>query len=200
MAPKDTESTEITLVANAREYLEGGDIERAMELYTKAHDPDALDEEEARSMLIEGRSSLSKKFLSEALDSFEEALVMGTDVQRRQALDGILTVANISSRLEGLGEQLREGLEQIGKPLDKIGLAIAPGFANVFLITNDALGKLPGTLTKTARISRVPQHMLERDLPINADKCIPYGDEDDVRYILDVVRFLGALPDPEVSP
>ncbi len=99
MIETNSNAEEFSLVAKGRKFLAQGDIPSAVKCYEKAFDPEAVDETEARSMLIEARSHLSRKHLLEALESFEEALLTGTDVQRRQALDGILTIAEMRSRL-----------------------------------------------------------------------------------------------------
>ncbi|MGC8660479.1 MAG: hypothetical protein ACP5U1_15545, partial [Desulfomonilaceae bacterium] len=141
---------EFSYLVKGRELLERGDIASAVEFYSKAFDPEALDEPEARNMLIEARANLSKKFLLEALDSFEEALIVGDTIQRKQALEGITAIAEIRGRLGSLTEQLKEGLKRLSgrknRPIP--GLATISDDENLVLISNDALTKLPERLVR----------------------------------------------------
>lgn len=188
----NTTSSEFSLVAKGRELLEQGDISSAVEYYGKAFDPESVDEAEARSMLIEARSHLSRKHLLEALESFEEALLMGTEVQRRQALEGIFTIGQIRARLGSLHAELKTGLERVlgGVLPEDLGLVLLREEENVVLVSDEAGGRLPGHLIKGSRFSRLPQHLIDSNLPVAAVRCIPYADEDDVRYILDVAAEL----------
>lgn len=192
MIETNTGTSEFSLVAKGRELLDKGDISSAVECYGKAFDPDSLDESEARSMLIEARSHLSRKHLLEALESFEEALLMGTDVQRRQALDAILTIGEIRAGLGPITAQLKSGLEELlgESPASDFGLALLGGDENVVLLSDEAAERLPGNLTKGSKISRLPQHLADYRLPFETTKCIPYTDEEDVRFILDVAAGL----------
>lgn len=197
MIETNTSTSEFSLVAKGREFLEKGDISSAVEYYGKAFDPDSLDESEARSMLIEARSHLSRKHLLEALESFEEALLMGTDVQRRQALEGIFTIGQIRSGLDSITASVKDGLEQLLRdvpPLD-LGLALVGGDENVVLVSIEAIEKLPVHLTKGSKISRLPQHLMEYRLSLETNRCIPYTDEEDVRFILDVAAELMRVRD-----
>jgi tetratricopeptide (TPR) repeat protein len=201
MIETNTTTSEFSFVARGREFLEKGDIASAVECYGKAFDPDSLDEREARSMLIEARSHLSRKHLLEALESFEEALLMGTDVQRRQALDGILTVGQIRSGLSILTDALKSRLDALfgGRPLSDFGLTLMGNDENVILISKDAAETLPVLLTKGSRISRLPQHLTDYDLPFETTKCIPYINQDDVNFILDVAAELMRRREPAQS-
>jgi len=192
MIETNTEVPQFSFVAKGRELLERGDISSAVEYYRKAFDPDATDEFEARNMLIEARSHLSRKHIIEALECFEEALVMGTDVQRKQALEGITIVGQIASRLKHLNDQLQKGLaSKLGRThLIDLGLALVSDQENIILISEEAVEKLPGHLTKGSRITKLPQHLSDYPLPIKTDKCIGYIDEDDVKYILELVNEL----------
>jgi tetratricopeptide (TPR) repeat protein len=193
MIQTNADVPEFSLVAKGREFLEKGNIPAAVECYGKVYDPDAVDETEARNMLIEARAHLSRKHLLEALESFEEALLMGTDVQRRQALDGISVVGEVRSRLRTLTAQLKKSLKEIlgqQKPNSR-GIALLSVEENVVLISEDAIQSLPVSMAKGGRISRLPPHLIDQHLPLETDKCIPYVNEEDVRYILEVVATLG---------
>lgn len=189
------------MVAKGREFLEQGDISSAVKCYEKAFDPEAVDEIEARSMLIEARSHLSRKHLLEALESFEEALLTGTDVQRRQALDGILTIADMRSRLGALTEDLKSMLGEIVAQSATVRekLVFVSDDENVVLIANDVLERLPGHLARATRISRLPQHLADRELPIGTDKCVPYADEEDLRFIVELAKAMASLEESEGS-
>ena len=97
----NTNSDESSYVLKGRESLERGDIASAVEFYSKAFDPEALDEPEARNMLIEARANLSRKFIPEALDSFEEALIVGDKIEQRKMVNIIKTMES------ELGRELR---------------------------------------------------------------------------------------------
>ncbi len=187
------QASEYASVAKGRELLDKGDILAAVECYQKVHDPDAEDEGEARNMLIEARAHLSRKHLLEALEHFEEALVMGTDVQRRQAVDGITKIGEMRSKLGPLTKKLKKGLDDLGISLKELGLAMLSPQENVLLITPEAAEKLPPQFTKGSKISRLPQHLTEQSLPLETDRCIPYADDEDVRYIIDVATALGKI-------
>jgi len=179
-------------IARGREFLQRGDVSAAVECYEHAYDPDALDEAEARNMLIEARSHLLKKFLPEALESFEEALLMGTEVQRRQALEGILAIGEIRSRLAHLAAELKKGLKSIfGKksPASK-GLALVSDEENLVLISSEALNSLPVRLAAGKRVVKLPQRLTDHPLPFATDRCILYTDDEDVDYILEVAEAL----------
>jgi tetratricopeptide (TPR) repeat protein len=187
-------------IAKGREFLENGDLQSALECYDQAYDPESLDEYEARNMLIEARAHLSRKHILEALESFEEALSMGTDVQRKQALDGISTVGEIKSQLGPLTAKLKKSLKGA---LGKRGpharrLALVSDTDNVVLVSPEAADSLPAHLLKGGKIGRLPQHLSDFSLPFATDRCIPYTDEDDVRYILDVAAALSGKA--EVRP
>jgi hypothetical protein len=186
------------LVAKGRESLEQGDFASAVEFYKKVSDPEALDETEARSMLIEARSHLSRKHLFEALESFEEALLMGTEVQRRQALDGILSVGELMSRLGSLTPQVKSSIEEASvlDPGVRDKIDIVPGDENIVLISNKVLDRLPGHLAKSPRISRLPQHLVDQTLSISNARCVAYADEEDVRFIAELAKSVASLTDP----
>jgi len=194
MVKTNAQTAGISWVAKGRELLEQGEVTAALECYEKVFDPDALDETEARTMLIEARAHLSRKHIHEALDCFEEALAMGTDVQRRQALDGISTVGEIRSRLRSLTSSLKKGLKaRLGKRQVARGLALVSDDENVVLISREAIERLPSHLAKASRISRLPQHLADLQLPFETDKCIPFAEQEDLLYILEVASSLGAV-------
>jgi hypothetical protein len=193
----NADPSDLSLVAKGREFLERGELSAAIQCYGQAFDPDSADEAEARNMLIEARSLLSRKHLFDALECFEEALVMGTEVQRRQALEGITAIAEIRERLRTLTPELKKKLkERLGKrsPLSS-GLALISDDENVLLISHEAAESLPPNLVKGGRISRIPPHISEEKLPFKTNKCIPYTDEDDVLYILAVAAAVVAPKD-----
>jgi hypothetical protein len=192
MVETNANATEFSFIARAREFLERGDLAAAVECYEKAFDPDALDEIEARNMLIEARAHLSRKHLFEAQECFEEALVMGTDVQRRQALDAITNIAEIRSRLVGLTARLRKGLKGVTTKRGHTPppMAFVSDSENVVLISREALGGLPVNLSRNSRLGRLPQHLVDQPLPFEAGKCIPFTDEDDIRFILELAAAL----------
>jgi tetratricopeptide (TPR) repeat protein len=192
MIQTNADVPEFSLVAKGRQFLDKGNVAAAVECYGKAYDPDAVDETEARNMLIEARAHLSRKHLLEALESFEEALLMGTDVQRRQALDGISALGEIRAGLRSLTTYLKKGLKEIlgqQKP-SSIGIALVSDDENVVLISEEAIQSLPAHLAKGGRISRLPPHLADHPLPVETDKCIPYVNQDDARYILEVAATL----------
>jgi hypothetical protein len=189
---------EFSYVVRGRELLEKGDIAAAVEFYSKAFDPESLDEPEARSMLIEARANLSRKFLPEALESFEDALIVGDVIQRRQAIEGIVAIAEIRSKLGFLAKQLKAGLKEIArKKIKQIsGLASLSDDENLILISNEAIAKLPDRLSRGVRIAKLPPRLRVANLPINAEKCIPYSNEDDISYILEVCKALINYKEP----
>ncbi len=194
MIDMNADPSDLSLVAKGREFLDRGDISAAIQCYGQAFDPDSADEGEARNMLIEARSHLSRKYLLDALECFEEALVMGTEVQRRQALEGITAIAEIRASLRSLTADLKKGLrDRLGKksPVSS-GLGLISDDENIVLISREAVESLPVHLVKGGKISRVPPHISEERLPFKTDKCIPYTDEEDVRYILAVVTAVVA--------
>lgn len=199
MIETNAKSEEFSLVAKGRQFLERGDISSAVECYKKAFDPEALDESEARDMLIEARSNLSRKHFLEALESFEEALLMGTDVQRRQALDGILSIAELRSRLGEVTERLKLTLEEIATqwPVVRDKFFILSEDDNVVLLAGDVMEKIPGHLARSTRISRLPHHLADRELPIAASRCVPYADEEDIRFIAELAKAVAAFKEPE---
>ncbi len=179
MIETNADSHDVSLVAKGRAFLERGDISSAVQCYGQAYDPETLDESEARTMLIEARSHLSRKHVLEALECFEEALLMGTDVQRRQALDGIATVGEIRRRFPELVEEIKKGLKtHLGKrsPV-ACGIVLISDAENVVLIADEAMARLPAVLAKSARMSRLPQHVLDQSLPFPTRQCIPFTDQ-----------------------
>lgn len=203
MVETNADTLELSLIARGRKFLEQGDVSSALECYEKAYDPDSLDELEARSMLIEAHANLVRKHLAEALDSFEEALLMGTDVQRRQALDGISTIGKIKARLPVLTSALKKGLKESlgrrGTALPTPALALVSEDENVLLVSREVLETLPTDLAKRKKITRVPQHLSDAKLPIDTDRCIAYADKDDVDYILEVAAWVAGNKTPEQS-
>ncbi len=184
------QASEHNFVIKGRESLDKGDLSTAIEYYKKAHDPEAIDEPEARNMLIEAHALLSRKHFLEALEHFEEALIMGTDVQRRQAIEGISRIAEFRSKLSSLRQKLKKSLDQVGVPLKELGLALVSKSENVVLITQESLEKLPSHLVKGTKISRLPQHLTEIQPPLSSSKCIPFADEEDIKYIAEVANEL----------
>jgi hypothetical protein len=194
MIETNSDSPDVSLVAKGRAFLERGDISSAVACYGQAYDPDTVDESEARSMLIEARSHLSRKHVLEALECFEEALLMGTDVQRRQALDGISTVGQMRSRFPDLAEEIKKGLTAHfgAQSPEACGIALVSGDENVVVIANEVMPKLPAVLARSPRMSRLPQHLLDLPLPFSTKQCIPFADGEDVRYVLEVIAALAA--------
>ncbi len=190
----DANSSEPSMIEKGRWLLEQGDVANAVDCYGRVYDPDTLDETEAREMLIEARAHLSRKRLIEALECFEEALLMGTEVQRRQALEGISEIGRISGALKRLSTDLKKGLRKIlgKKRPESVGLALVSDAENVVLITDQALERLPGRFSKSGAILGIPPHLSGARLPLNTDKCIPYANDADVRFILDAAEHLTA--------
>jgi hypothetical protein len=187
----NTNFADESLVIKGREFLERGDISAAVECYGKAFDPDSADEGEARSMLIEGRSHLSRKHLMEALECFEEALLMGTEVQRRQALEEIMTLGEIRARLGALIPGLKKGLKECfaNRP-GPASLALISDVENIVVISKEMFDNLPTHLAKSSKITRLPQHITEDVLPFKAVRCIPFTDKDDIRFIFELASSL----------
>jgi hypothetical protein len=192
MIETNRDIVELSLIERGRELFEQGDLASAIDCYSQAFDPESLDEREARNMLIEARSHLSKKHLFEALESFEEVLVMGTEIQRRQALEGVLIIGEIRSRLPRLAAQLKRGLrERFGKKdIAAIGLSMLSDHHNLVLISEGAGDILPNHLTKGGRIGRIPRSIAEYQLPLTTERCIAFTEEDDIRYVLEVADAL----------
>jgi len=198
MIQTNADVPEFSLVAKGREFLEKGNIPAAVECYGRVYDPEAVDETEARNMLIEARAQLSRKHLLEALESFEEALLMGTEVQRRQALDGISALGEIRAGLRSLTAYLKKGLKEVfgqHRPISS-GMALVSDEENVVLISEEAIQSLPAPLAKGGRISRLPPHLADHRLPLETCKCIPYVNENDVRHILEVAAALVQVQRP----
>ena len=143
-------------------------------------------------MLIEARAYLSRKNLVEALEHFEEALVMGTTIQRQQAVDGIATVGELRSRCKVLTAELKRGLRRhLGKKKpESVGLVFVSDQENVVLISHEAVQRLPGHLVKANKIRRIPPHLAYQPMPLDTDKAIAYTDEEDIRFILEVAAHL----------
>lgn len=199
MVETNADTLEFSWVARGRQLLEQGDVPSAVECYEKAYDPDALDETDARSMLIEAHAHLVRKHLLEALDSFEEALLMGTEVQRRQALDGIATIGKMKSQLPALTATLKKGLKEfIGRrgPASA-SMALISDDENVLLVSPEVVESLPTNLTKRKKITRIPQHLAEVKLPLETSHCIPYADKEDIDYILEVAAWVAGNRPPE---
>lgn len=199
MIQTNADAADLSLVAKGREFLERGEISSAVECYGQAFDPDALDEQEARSMLIEARSHLSRKHIWEALECFEEALVMGTEVQRRQALEGITRIGEIIGSLNALTTELKRGLKQrLGKKAStSFGLALISDTENLIVISEDALAQLPTQLSRASRISKLPQHLTDQPLPLPTRYCIPYTNAEDLKFIFEVASQLAAVQSVE---
>lgn len=191
MIGTNAESGEFSL-AKGREFLQRGDVSTAVQYYGRVHDPDSEDEAEARNMLIEARAHLSKKHLTAALESFEEALVMGTEVQRRQALDGITAIGEMRSNLGPLTAKLKKGFKSIfgKKGSVSAGLAFVSDEDNLVLVSAEAFEALPVKLAGSKRITKLPSRPLDVQLPFAPSRCIPYTDEEDAQYILDVAEAL----------
>jgi|UniRef100_A0A7C4AQ51 tetratricopeptide (TPR) repeat protein len=185
-------STEMSWNERGRQLLDAGNIAEAIECYKQSSDPDSLDEREARDMLIEARAHLSRKYFTEALECFEEALIMGTDIQRSQALEGIRTVAEARMKLPRLTATLMKGLrERFGKRGSAAyGLALASEDDNIILLTEDAIEALPEHLKRGSRIGKLPPRLSDITFPISAQRGVAYANMDDVQYILDIARAL----------
>ena len=185
---------ESSLLEKGRDLLERGDILSALECYRQAFDPESVDELEARTMLIEARSHLSRKQILEALESFEEALMMGTERQRGQALEGISAVGEIRTRLHGLTHELKKGLRKcFGKrKTASKDLELISDEENIVIVSPEALNRLPVRLMRAGKIQKLPPHLTDYPLPFHAEQCIPYAGAEDVQYILGVAAFLAA--------
>jgi tetratricopeptide (TPR) repeat protein len=193
MIGTDGEAGDFSLVEKGRAYLDRGDVTAAVECYGKVFDPDSVDEPEARNMLIEARSHLARKHLLEALESFEEALLMGTEVQRRQALEGISEIGEIRSRLDRLTAKIVDGLKEFlgeTKPESK-GLFLPGKDRNLLVISDETLAGLPDRLTKGGKLKPIPPYMSDSSLPFPASKCVPYTEDEDVAHILRIAAHLG---------
>lgn len=188
----NTETSQLSLVSQGRELLERGDISSAVACYGKVFDPESTDETEARNMLIEGRSNLARKFLPEALDCFEEALLMGSEIQRRQALDGISSIGHIRSQHGVLIQKLKQGLKRLlGKQREQsIGISMVSDDENIVLLADEAFEHLPPKLAKGSRITRIPARLAEVSVPFKSSRCIAYTTEDDVSFILELANSL----------
>lgn len=183
---------DISWTERGRQLLDSGNIVEAIECYRKAHDPESLDEREARNMLIEARAHMSRKHFLEALESFEEALVMGTEIQRNQAIEGIISVAEVRARLPRLTSELKKGFrERFGKrDMASYGLAQAPEEENIVFLTEEAFESLPESLKRGSRIGRLPDRLLDLSFPVKARRGIAYSDREDVKYILQIAEAL----------
>lgn len=195
MIGTNTDSGEFSL-AKGREFLQRGDLNAAVEYYGRVYDPESVDEAEARSMLIEARSHLLKKHLMDALESFEEALLMGTDVQRRQALEGITKIGELKSQLGHLTAKLKKAFKSIfgKKGSVAFGLALVSDEENLVLVSGEAIRVLPARLAAGKRITSLPARFADMELPLSAKSCIPYTDDEDVQYVLLVAQTLAEQP------
>ncbi|MFZ5865221.1 MAG: tetratricopeptide repeat protein [Thermodesulfobacteriota bacterium] len=179
-------------VEKGRRLLDQGDVSSALVQYEKAFDPDVLDEAEARAMLIEARSHLSRKHYVEALECFEEALMMGTDRQRGQALEGISIIGEIMVRVRTINAELKSVLKKaFGKksPATR-GLALVSDAENVLLISREAVERLPSPLSRGGKIQSLPPHLHDYPLPLKTDRCIPFADEKDLRFLVEVIEHV----------
>ncbi len=188
----NSETSQLTLVNRGRELLERGDVSSAVAYYGKVYDPDSTDEPEARNMLIEGRSNLARKYLPEALDCFEEALLMGSEIQRRQALDGISSIGSIRAQQGVLTEMLKSGLKAVLRKESEIsmGLSFISGDENLVLISEQAFCSLPPQFIRGARIVPIPTRLANTALPIDARRCIAYTTEEDINFIIEIAEAL----------
>jgi hypothetical protein len=192
-----------SIAEKARELLDRGEISAAMKYYAKSYDPEALDEVEARNMLIEARALVTRKHLLEALEAFEEALLTGTDVQRRQALEGIASVGRLRLGVPALSMQLAETLrEALGETsLESIGMSLVDENENLALITPEAVSALPETLTRAGRVQRIPAHLSGESLPLETHLCVLYTEPQDLQIIKDIAVFLASrVPQSEAPP
>ena len=192
MMETDLQAREYSSVEKGRELLTQGDISSAIEFYGKIFDPDALDEDEARTMLIEARSHLTRKHLLEALESFEDALLMGTDIQRHQALEGISTIGEIRTGTKAVTKTIKKEFSALfGKDGSSLqGISLISDEENVVLITREAIETLPAPLAKSSKIQSLPPHLVGQPLPLKTDICVSYTDDTDMRFILEVARNL----------
>ncbi len=193
MIGTNAQAGDFSLVEKGRAFLERGDVSAAVECYGKAFDPESVDELEARNMLIEARSHLARKHLLEALESFEEALLMGTEVQRRQALEGISQIGEIRARLKRLTAEIKAGLKKyLGETApESKGLLLLSNDQNFLVISDETLATLPDRLAKGGIVKPVPAHLSDYSLPFAASKCVPYTDDEDVAHILRIAAHLG---------
>jgi tetratricopeptide (TPR) repeat protein len=189
MIQSNIDASEFSMFAQGRRFLEQGEVDSALECYRNAYDPDSLDEREARSMLIEARAHLLRKHIFEALDAFEEALLMGTDVQRRQAIEGIETIAGIKAKLPDLIIQIKKIFkEKLGKRIQQTQFSLVSDSENVVIISSETLENLPAPLAKSPKLTRIPEHIQEQFMPFHGEKCIPFIDEDDIKFISEIAR------------
>lgn len=196
MIDSNAQQADYSSLDKGRKSLDQGDLAGALKHYEKAFDPDALDEQEAREMLIDARAYMSRKHIIDALESFEEALTLGTDVQRRQALQGITEIAEVRGRFKGLTKELKSRLKKTmgSKKPEKYGLSILDTEENIVLISEQAREALPKALANGARIRRLTERILDNDLPLETNICIPYTTEEDVDYIIRVAAALLEQP------
>lgn len=198
----NSETSQLSLVSRGRELLERGDVSSAVAFYGKVYDPESTDEAEARNMLIEGRSNLARKFLPEALDCFEEALLMGSEIQRRQALDGISSIGGIRAHQGVLTESLKAGLKRLlgEDQVGSIGISLLSDEENIVLISDEAFANMPVGLAKGSRITRIPPRLTATVLSMGAQRCVAYTTQEDIEFILDLVKSLLEHESVPVSP
>ncbi len=191
----NTPAAELSLSTRARELLDKGEVAPAVELYCQMFDPDAQDEHEARNLLVEAWAFLAAKQILDALDCFEETMTIGTEVQRRQALEGITQIGELKTRIRPLVQKVRRSLKKhLGKEVsEKVGLAFFTEEENLVLISGDAVSALPGQLLRGNRIRTITQRLKDAPLPIRTTRCIPFTNETDVQYIDEVASTLAKL-------
>ncbi|MEW6351140.1 MAG: hypothetical protein AB1646_18950 [Thermodesulfobacteriota bacterium] len=191
----NTPAVEPSLSIRARELLDKGELAPAVELYCQMFDPDSQDEHEARNLLVEAWAYLAAKQILDALDCFEETMMIGTEVQRRQALEGITQIAELKVRIQPLVQKVKKILKKhLGKEInDQIGLAFFAEEENLVLISGEAASELPGQLLRGNRIRTITQRLKDAPLPIRTNRCIPFTDESDVQYIDEVASTLARL-------
>jgi hypothetical protein len=191
----NTPAAELSLATRARELLDKGEVAPAVELYCQMFDPDAQDEHEARNLLVEAWAYLAAKLVLDALDCFEETMTIGTEVQRRQALEGITQISEIKLRIPPLVQKVRKSFKKhMGREVsEKMGLAFFSEDENLVLISDDAVNMLPGQLLRGNRIRPVTQRLKDAPLPIRAHRCIPFANEADAQYIDEVASTIVRL-------
>jgi hypothetical protein len=118
--------------------------------------------------------------------------MMGTDRQRGQALEGISIIGEIRVRVRTINAELKGFLKKtFGKksPATR-GLALVSDAENVLLISREAVERLPSPLSKGGKIQSLPPHLRDYPLPLKTDRCIPFADEKDLRFLVEVIEHV----------
>ena len=130
-----------------------------------------------------------------AQESFEEALLMGTEGQRRQALEGITKVGELKAQLGPLTATLKKAFKSIFGKRGSLpfGLSLVSDEENLVLVSEEAIQSLPARLVTGKRITALPPRFADMELPLSARGCIAYTDDEDVRYIVTVAQTLAEM-------